>query len=164
LSSGAKWSLEYLRRLTEEVGSVSLQGKIPTESLIAHQILRCLMALDLEERDEHIRRLRSMIPNSWIDEEFEKDIEEAHYTYEEPVYHKWCGITVTGSEELPPKMVVREGYDWDAVFEACWNLFDRRGLLLKKRFREVQTGIRFEDARAMAREIMEKTLPEEAEE
>ena len=159
-----RWSLEFLKRLTEEVGTVSLKGKIPTESLIAQQILRCQMALVPEERYEHIQNLCDMIPESWEDDKFKEDMEEAYYSEEREVPHKWCGVKVTKNPNLPPRKVLEEGYYWEKVFKACWNLFDRLGLLLKKQHREVQTGIRFDDARDLAREIIEKGLPEEAEE
>jgi hypothetical protein len=73
-----------------------------------------------------------MITSKLRDEQFEEDIEKACHKY----YVKtgnWSGDCMMRREGT--RLV--EDFDWDAVFEACLNVLERRGMLVSETQQEI---------------------------
>jgi len=158
------WKKEFMDRITQETAAATINEDIDYKRLINHQILECLVADDYEFEGK-VRRLLSMIPEGWKDQKFREELEQARYETEVKIPVKFAGITVVNNPNIPTQTQRIEAYDWEKIFEACINLFDRVGLLLKKIKKEIWMGIKFDDARKMARQIMmqniDRMLPDE---
>jgi len=141
--------------------SPKVREQLDYSYVITRQILRCVEAEDEVEFEANVRRLVALIPQPYRDERFREEMEEARYVEKVAIPAKFAGVEVLNNPSIPPMEEEVEMYDWATVFEACINLFDRIGLLLKRLPREIFMGIRFDDARALAKRLMEERMTEE---
>ena len=136
----------------EEV-QLTLKDRINYPYLIGNQILTFQKATllieysDLEIR-EAIEGLEHMIPFSWKDPQFKKDIEKSEITQEVDIRPEFCGVKPDlkfCEENGIPTFEKKISLDYHARFQACINLFDRRGLLTRRNYVEKGTGNPFRD-------------------
>jgi len=117
-----------------------LRDRVNFTDVIQNQLVTFQQALlesaeDIEnqrEVEEAVKGLIHLIPDTWKDEQFKKDYEEAIEEIEEDIRPSFGGVKV--SEEvckelgLPTTRKIQR-IDWYKAFQACINLLDRRGLL-----------------------------------
>jgi len=145
---------------------LTLKDRLNMPYLIANQILtfqKALLALEYSEREirEAIEGLIHMIPDSWKDETFRKDMENAKVKVKVDARPDWCGLKA--SKEFCEKHgiaseVEEEGVDWYKAFQACVNLLDRRGMLTKNQVIEQLEGVSYEFADT---EVLDSDIPSE---
>ena len=105
--------------------------------IISRQIMRCVEAEDDYEFEHHVRRLLSLIPEAYRDNDFKRDLEEAKVVEKVVIPAKFAGVEVLNNPNIPPMEEEVETYDWDAVLQAILGLFSRRRRLEAERVREV---------------------------
>jgi hypothetical protein len=154
------WKEELMTKWGVELSSASLRGKLPIGDLIRYQILKCL-EVGTEESENAIVTLHNMIPKSWWDDELREDVNKTEEEVTVWDYQKWCGvnmgtpnnpITSDGkppdedwSNVISPLPRTTTVTNYDELFHACLNLFDRRGLFMEKMRTEVIPGSLIED-------------------
>jgi len=162
-SKRVEWLERTLASLKSLVESPTLAEEISYVKVnLMGQIVRCQRSVgDPQLYADNVRQLVNMIPDSWRDEKFEHDLKKAYFRQriESPIQN--CGVPVTNCPELPPRVEIVEDYDWEAVFHAVINLLDRLQVLAKREYREVFMGIKFDDARELAKRLMEASEPPE---
>ena len=93
---------------------------------------------------EATKNLRGLIPSSWEDEEFKKDVKEAKVKSREDIRPLVAGnirLSVQMCEKLGiPTVKEEETFDDEKLQRACINLLDRRGLTARRSFTEKMTG------------------------
>ena len=138
----------------QQEAQLTLKDRLNMPYLIANQILtfqKSLLAVENSEREiiEAIKGLVNMIPDSWKDETFKKDMEKARVKRKVDVRPDWCGLRA--SKEFCEKHGIQseieeEVDDWYKAFQACINLLDRRGMLTKNQVIEQLEGVSYEFA------------------
>jgi len=117
---------------------LTLKDRLNTPYLLANQILTFEKSITIvgseskTEIVESIKGLLNMIPSSWEDEAFKKEIEKAKIKNKIDVRPEWCGLKAT--EEFCSKHNIstikeEDSLDYWKVLKACMNLLDRRGML-----------------------------------
>jgi len=159
------WKKEFIEHITREMTSATVQESLNYKGIINQQIMMCLLA-DEYEFEGRVKRLLSLIPEGLRDDKFREELKEAKGTEKIQIPIKFAGVSIVNNPNIPPQIQEVEVTDWEKVFEACINLFDRLHLLLKKVPKEVWMGIKFEDARKIAARMMmqrnlEKSYPDE---
>jgi len=124
-----------LGRWGDEITHPRLKAKIGFEDSM-HELINKCMTCPEEEFDFNVHRLLWSIPDSWRDEEFEGDLDEATETVEYVTPMLNCGITIK-DDVLPGTKETRDETDWRKVFYAIMNLCQRRNLLIPKDYTEV---------------------------
>ena len=96
-----------------------------------------IIKVEGEQSEQEVREaalcLYNSIPKAWIkaDKEFERELKEAIKTKKVDVRKEWCGRKVG-----KPKFQKEEYVDPYKLYNACVNVFHRRGLLSKTIFTE----------------------------
>lgn len=124
---------------TQYEAQLTLKDRLNFPYLLANQILtfqRALLALEFSEREirETIEGFVHMIPESWKDDEFKKDMKKATIILKIDMRPKFCGqrATVEVCEELGiPTFKEKTTFDYYDLFQACMNLLQRRRMLSK---------------------------------
>ena len=96
-----------------------------------------------EEIIEATENFLGLIPASWEDKDFKKDLEDATITRKIDVRPEFCGVRPNleyCEENGIPTFKEEKSYDFRKLFRACINLIDRRGLTAKRKFTEKMTG------------------------
>jgi len=160
------WKKEFIDRITREMTSATVQESLNYKHNINQQIMMCLLAEDEYEYELRVKRLLSLIPESLRDDKFKEELKNAKGIEKIQIPVKFAGVPILNNPKIPVQIEENERYDWEKVFEACINLFDRLHLLLKKVPKEVWMGIKFEDAKKIAARMMmqqnlEKSYPDE---
>lgn len=125
---------------TQYEAQLTLKDRLNFPYLLANQILtfqRALLALEFSEREirETIEGFVHMIPESWKDNKFKENMDEAMITRKIDIRPRFCGQAATPAvcEELGvPTVKEVTTFDYYDLFQACINLLDRRGLTGKK--------------------------------
>jgi len=141
---------------TDHEAQLSLKDRINFPYLLANQILtvqKSILVADTSiasnrEIREAIKCLVHLIPNSWKDKAFEKDLKKAEITEQIDMRPHFCGLSasVKFCEELgltPYKEKV--SFDYYKVFQACIDLLQRKQMLTKIQRVEKLEGIIFEE-------------------
>jgi len=127
---------------------LTLKDRLNFPYLLANQILtfqKAILALEYSEREirETIEGFEHMIPASWKDDQFNKDIEDAEITRKIDVRPEFCGVKPSlecckenGLTAFKDEVIL----DYYAMFQACIDLLDRRGLTARRTFTEKFTG------------------------
>ena len=129
---------------------LTLKDRLNYPYYIGDAILSCnksvLSESEYSERIiiESTKNLRSLIPESWEDDQFKKDLGEAEIKQKTDIRPIVAG-NVRISEEICKELGIptfREEttYDFEKLRRACINLFDRRGLTARRMFTEKMTG------------------------
>ena len=139
-AKGAKYrvSKRVYKRWEEEITKPRLKGKISFEDSIQMLINLC-MTCPPEDFPENVHRLFWSLPKSWRDDELLDEYEEAIEEVEYVQPQQCCGVVVTNCEELPPRRWIETETDWNALFNAILNCYNRRNLLIPKERVEVVT-------------------------
>lgn len=136
----------------KEFEQLTLKDRLNVPYLLAKQVLTfqaALLALEYSDKEirESIKGFVHMIPSSWKDEQFRKDMKEAEITVKVDIRPESCGIKA--SEEFC-KLHGIEQYkeelsrDYYKVFQACIDLLNRRGMMGKINRVEELEGIDFD--------------------
>jgi len=135
-------------RFGEELRQSTLKGSLSFENSVQMLINRCMTCIP-QEFEMYVRRLLNSIPITWIDGEFNEEIEKTSRTEKVYKFSNWCGsdagtiknpILDDEGNVLSPKLVEEEMVDYESIFNAILNLYNRRNLLLKKRVTETVPG------------------------
>lgn len=136
----------------EEIeAELTLRDRINYTYLLAEQIVtfqKAILNMDLSEDEinEAIDGLVNMIPKSWRDSKFRRDIRKATSKTKIDVRPTFCGLKASVKYCIDNGIAVfveQEERDYKKLFQACINLFDRRKLLTKRVYTEIMTGRRF---------------------
>lgn len=130
---------------------LTLRDRINFTYLIAQQIItfqQAILNMDLSEQEinEAIEGLLNMIPKSWKDSKFKRAVRKATTTINLDVRPTYCGLKASYKFCIDNGIVPtikQEEKDYYALFQACIDLFDRRGLLSRRVYTEIFTGRRF---------------------
>jgi len=124
---------------TQYEAQLTLKDRLNFPYLLANQILtfqRSLLAIGFTEREirDTIEGFVHMIPESYKDKKFKKDMEKATIKKQIDLRPKFCGLpaTLETCKELgiePFKEVTT--FDYYDLFQACMNLLQRRHMLTK---------------------------------
>lgn len=150
---------------TNREAQLTLRDRLNYLYFVGNQILVSQQASLGQEFTEKqveiaIRNLRNMIPETWEDEKFREDMNNAKTNVMADIRPEFCGNKA--SLKFCQKHSIKhekptEHLDYDKVFQACINLFDRRDLITKKQKIEELQEI---DADAIAAdEIFQSDLP-----
>ena len=130
------------RRMYEHVlPSLTIKDKLNYPYLLAMQFItiqKVILNMEFSQREikEAVLGLVQMIPDSWKDEDWEKDEKEAEIKTEIDHRRFWCGVKM-----LPELYVKQYGkspfetileYNPNKLFHAAVNLLDRRGLITRR--------------------------------
>ena len=122
-------------RWGDEISHPRLKAKIGFEDSL-HELINKCMTCPEEEFDFNVHRLLWSVPDSWRDEEFENDLDEAIEQVETVVPIMNCGIPILDAI-VPGQREIKDETDWRKVFNAIVNLCQRRNLLVPKDYTEV---------------------------
>lgn len=130
---------------------LTFRDRINYTFLLAQQIMtfqKAILNMDLSEDEinEAIEGLLRMVPKSWKDKKFNKAVKKATKKVQVDVRPSYCGVKASVKFCIDNGFAVsveQEERDYYAVFQACIDLFDRRGMLSKKVYWEIFTGRRF---------------------
>ena len=118
-----------LKRWEKDITKPKLKGKLSFEESLQMLINRC-MTCPPEEFPENVHRLFYSMPEEYKDdklyEETGDSVEEIEYTK----YQTCCGVEITKSEEMPPRVWTQKETDWHRLFNAILNCCVRRNLLI----------------------------------
>jgi len=108
---------------------LTLKDRLNFPYLLANQILtfqKAILNLEFSEREirEAIEGFVNLIPETWKDEKWIKEIEEAKTEEEVDMRKEWCGRKIG-----EPKIEKRESFNYYKMFQACINLLDRKKML-----------------------------------
>jgi hypothetical protein len=120
-----KTKQRILERWGERISHPRIRGKLSFDDCLSALILKIVMC-DEMDFETNVHRLYYVVPESWEDEQFLEDLENAVEDFEETIPTFWCGQVWKSQVE------VKQEYDWRLVFQAIMNLFERRNLLLEK--------------------------------
>ena len=137
----------------KEFPTLTIKGKLDFPYLLARQIItyqQAILNTEHSEREiqEAINGLVEMIPESWKDSEWEKEIKEANVEEKVDV-----GPPVAGSIRMDeatclslgiPKWKIVKTKDSNKLFHSCIDLLNRRGMLSRVTKIEKMLGERFE--------------------
>lgn len=128
---------------------LTLKDRLNYPYLLANQILtfqKALLTQEFSEKQvkETIRGLVRLIPESWHDNQFKKDVEDATKTEKIDMRPLVAG-RIRVSEQVCKELGIVafkevESFNHYEVFQACINLLDRRGLTSRRTFIEKMTG------------------------
>lgn len=148
---------------------LTLKDRLNMPYLLANQILTFQKSLlvtgaDAESQREIIEAIKgfvNMIPDSWKDDTFNKDIADATKKRKTDLRPEWCGLKATEMfcQKHGITSVIEEDIeDWYKQFQAVMNLLDRRGMLTKSQVIEQLEGMsnEFTDT-----DILESNVPSE---
>jgi len=134
----------------EYEAQLTLKDRLNYPYYIGDAILTCNKSVvateTFSERQiiEATKNLRSLIPSSWEDDDFKKDLEDAEIKQK-----KDLRPLVAGNIKMSEKACQELGlpifeevvtFDFEKLRRACINLFDRRGLTARRTFTEKMTG------------------------
>jgi len=133
---------------TQYEAQLTLKDRLNFPYLLANQILtfqRALLALEFSEREirETIEGFVHMIPETWKDDGFKKDTQDAKITRKIDIRPKFCGqsATIEVCEQLGfPIFKEVKTFDYYDLFQAVINLLERRGLMSRRSFTEKMLG------------------------
>ena len=142
------------RRMYEEqqLPSLTIKDKMNYPYLLAAQFLTIQKAIlnreySEEEINASILGLVSMIPESWMDDDWEKQEKDAKITKKIDIRPVFCGIP-TSMEYCKDNGITiyeeEQTFDYYKLFHACVNLLDRRGIITRRAKIEKHLGERFE--------------------
>ncbi len=129
---------------TYEESMLTLGDRLNHPFLIANAILKFIEATvqpegqqSTQQVTEAAKALHKLIPSDWLigDKEYTRDYKKAVFdkTIDKPRL-TWCGLAIGE----PEKETVKDFIDPYALFHVCINVFQRRGLLTKSVFDEIQ--------------------------
>lgn len=134
---------------TEDIeAQLKLRDRLNYTYLLSQQIFtyqKAVLNMDLSEDEvgEAIEGLINMIPEAWRDKEFEDDIKGALQKTNVDVRPSYCGIKASVKFCIDNGIAVTvesEERDYHALFKACVDLFQRRGMLSKRTYIEIMLG------------------------
>ena len=137
----------------KEFPTLTIKGKVDFPYLLARQIItyqQAILNTEHSEREiqEAIAGLVEMVPNSWKDSEWEKEIKEAEVEEQVDVAPIVAGnirMNEATCKELGiPKWKIVKTNDSNKLFHSCIDLLDRRGMLSRVTKIEKMLGKRFE--------------------
>jgi tRNA splicing ligase len=131
------------------LASLTLKDRIPHPYILANQILTIQRAiLNLENStqitQEAVEGLIHTIPDLWKDDQYKKDLKEAYKEEDIDIRPQFCGnkasLTFCQKHKIETvKKRITLQY-WQGL-QACINLLDRKGMLSRKTYMEMMTGI-----------------------
>ena len=137
----------------KEFPTLTIKGKIDFPYLLARQIITYQQAIlntehSQREIQEAINGLVEMLPASWKDAEWEKEIKEAEVEEKVDVAPLVAGSIRMNEETCLslgiPKWKIVKTNDSNKLFHSCIDLLDRRGMLSRVTKIEKMLGERFE--------------------
>ena len=143
------------RRMYEEqeLPSLTIKDKMNYPYLLAAQFLtiqKAMLNQEFSERDikEAILGLVNMIPESWMDEDWETQEKDSIIVDKIDLRMEFCGVKpsieyckengITIFKEV-------ETFDYYKLFHACVNLLDRRGIITRRAKTEKHLGEQFDN-------------------
>jgi len=133
---------------TEVEAQLTLKDRLNYPYYLGDAILtrnRSILKENYSEREiiEATENLLGLIAESWEDEKFKKDLEEATITNKIDIRPEFCGVKPSieyceahGISTLKEEKI----FDYKKLYRACINLLDRRGLTARRKFTEKMTG------------------------
>lgn len=123
---------------------LTLKDRLNFPYLLANQILtfqKAILNLEYSEREikEAIEGFVHLIPESWKDDKWKKEIKAAETVEEVDMRKEWCGRKIG-----EPKIEKQKSFDHYKMFQACINLLDRKKMLSRVMRIEELEGIDFE--------------------
>lgn len=121
-----------------ELPTLTIKDKMNFPYLLATQILtfqRAILNVDHSDREinEAINGLVELIPDSWKDKDWDKELEKATIEIKVDNRPSFCGV------KCDPKIykdtygkepfTIEKEFNPNKLFHACMNLLDRRGML-----------------------------------
>jgi hypothetical protein len=133
---------------TEIEAQLTLKDRLNYPYYLGDAILtrnRSILKENYSEQEiiEATENLLGLLPKSWEDEQFKKDLEEATIKNKIDVRPNFCGIrpSIEYCEEYGiPTFKEEIIFDYKKLYRACINLMDRRGLTARREFTEKMTG------------------------
>lgn len=136
----------------EELPSLTIKDKMNYAYLIASQFLtiqKAILNKEFSEREikEAVQGLVEMIPDSWKDDSWEKDVKKAEKEIIIDHREYWCNVLQSVKSYVdfygksPFETVIE--YDPSKLFHACVNLLDRRGMITRRSKTEKHLGEKF---------------------
>ena len=133
-------SAENLTEVTTEEAQLSIKDRLNFPYILANQILtfqKSILAQDFSEREieEAIKGFVHLVPDSWKDKIFHKDLKNASITRRLDKRPQITG-TVKMSEDVCKELGIvayedKTVFDYYKMFQACINLLQRRRMLSK---------------------------------
>lgn len=152
--------------LERELPGLSIKDRLNHPYIIARAILTIIqtspnpLAKEAEIRDA-VMMLYNLIPDSWHDDKFIKEISESRTTRLLNVRPSFCG------KQASLEWCVKHGvpavkeivvFNHHLLVKACINLLQNRGLLSRKALAEIMVGGKFEDLQNMSVDELLKLL------
>ena len=127
----------------------TIKDRINHPYILANQILTIQKAiLNLENStqitQEAVEGLIHTIPDSWKDEDYKKELGEAYKEEDIDIRPQFCGNKATLAFCQKHKIETtkkRKTLQYWQGLQACVNLLDRRGMVSRKSYTEIMTGI-----------------------
>jgi hypothetical protein len=133
----------------DAVLGITIKDRINHPYILASQILTIQKAiLNLENSaqitQEAVEGLIHIIPDPWKDEDYKKELQEAYVDKEIDIRPEFCGNKATlifcQKHKVNTTKTEKRLHYWKGL-QACINLLDRRGMISKKIFTEIMTGL-----------------------
>jgi hypothetical protein len=143
------------RRMYEEqeLPSLTIKDKMNYPYLLAAQFLtiqKAMLNQEFSEREikEAILGLVNMIPESWMDEDWNKQQKDSVIIDKIDVRPTFCGVPPS-IEYCKDNGIIpfeeKETFDYYKLFHACVNLLDRRGIITRRAKIEKHLGERYDN-------------------
>ena len=133
---GAKESFQ--KRAEDVLRIKKLEGQINFGFIVMQQIMKVLLSISEEEYIAEVKKLFVITPSSWkqTDQQFLKDFDEAQKTMKRSMDE--CEELNNGSEVEEADLCDVDPIEYfDDVFSCLINLYDRKGLLIEHKRRQV---------------------------
>jgi hypothetical protein len=136
--------------------SLTVRDRLNFSFLLANQILTIQKAtLNLEFSAEEVREavegLMHMIPTAWKDKKFMIDVQNAQIELIVDIRPTFCGkpidINVCKRRGLPT-YIRNVSFDYYDLFQSCIDLLNRRGVLSRRIYKEIMTGVKTKSEQA----------------
>ncbi|MEM3549937.1 MAG: hypothetical protein QXQ94_07035 [Candidatus Bathyarchaeia archaeon] len=129
-----------------QLPNLTIKDKINYPYILANALLKfqeAIIKAEGELSEQEVREaalcLFNMIPKTWYDEKFIKDVKKATFKVKVDVRKEWCGVKVG-----QPKYEKVEEINPYRLVNACVNLLERRELISKKERIEKVEGVYIE--------------------
>lgn len=134
-STQAQMLSEFLSNFPE--AQLEIRDKLPWNFLLAQFVLSYGKAIlniqySAEELREAVEGIISMIPNTWKDERFYQDLEDAQIMIPTDNRPSFCGVTASEEwceENGISTVLYVKSFEYFKVFNAISDLFNRRKML-----------------------------------
>jgi hypothetical protein len=127
----------------------TIKDRINHPYILANQILTIQKAiLNLENStqitQEAVEGLIHIIPNLWKDEQYENELDDAYKEEDVDIRPQFCGnkasFAFCQKHKLETTKKRKTLEHWKGL-QTCINLLDRRGMISKRAYKEIMTGL-----------------------